>query len=1061
MALYLKVSNSLESLSQGLSLNLHESRKNVFDPHIIVTQTEGMNNWLKLQIASHLGIAANCRFLKPNDLIHQLYFLLGGRYSEILSAQNLTWLLFKLLGESDFTTKYPTVAGYYLQGGPDKDLKRMGLAKKTADLFDQYQVYRPDMIREWNGKHLNEVGEEDWQEYIWIKAKLLSDNSLPDKTIIGQHILDALRNPDEREPLYHKIKSIHLFGLSIITAYHVKILYDLSEYIDVHFHIINPSPAVYWFDDRSEKQLARWRQKGKLDVDTANAGNPLVAGWGRIVQDTFGLFFKHDEFVNAYEEVELIPPVPDSLLHKIQDDIFNSATTNRNRIMPADLNDGTITMNACYTVAREVEVLYNYLVYLIDKKKEHLSPRDIVVMVSDIDAYAPYIKAVFNNAPYRFRYTIADESYADSDNLFNALHAVLHMNEDNFKAEEVLQLLDFSYIRKRFAISDVPLIRKVVDGANIRFGIEGSREDETFLVSWLYGIKRIMYGICMSGGEEYGEGDDSFFPLDILEGKESLEVIRFCHFVEVLIQVIREQKTERSITGWVEYIENVLHNLVYEPEEDTDEDYNTLMQQLSDYNLLNEYMTDTVGFDVFGHSFLDTLTATTRTGLFANGGITFCSLIPMRSIPFKVVAMLGLNFDKFPRREHASGFNLMERDRQRGDRNVKENDKHLFLETILSAREYLYISYVGQSSKDNTSIPPSALVDELLDYIESGAAETEGLRKKLVTVHPLQGFSSKYSTKGSKLYNYLNTTPTEKKQVTNTARVLEPIGFEEIMLEDIVRFFRHPIRTYYNRVLGIYYGDTAVLLRDKELFGLSFLQEWSLKSRLLPLDEEKIKILKKQLVKTGRLPLKNMADVSLKLVEEKIDPVRALYLQATGGAEEQTVPLALTIDKSVIKGTLHAVFNDKLVELSWSQEEAKYLVDAYIRYLAATAAGVVNGMSFISAGKKQEVFEAGKLTKKDAKERLTRIVKIYKAGMQKIAPFYPDLEIVPEKVADLDFEKFTKTVEDKLAIKEDPYIIQEYRNGFFSDQSVLEEYKAICEEVIMPLEELFPGYYDK
>jgi exodeoxyribonuclease V gamma subunit len=1059
MALYLKVSNSLENLSQGLSLSLHESQNSVFEPHLIVTQTEGMNNWLKMQIASHLGIAANCRFLKPNELIHQLYYLLGGRFGEILSTQNLTWLLFKLLGESDFAEQFPEVAAYYQNSDTDKDLKRMGLAEKAADLFDQYQIYRPEMIREWNTKSLKEVGEEDWQEFLWIKAKIVSDNSLPDKTVIGQHILEALKNPDEREQLCKRIKAVHLFGLSIITAYHIKILYDLSEYVDIHFHIINPSPAVYWFDDRSEKQLARWRQKGKKDVDTMNAGNPLVAGWGRVVQDTFGLFFKHDEFVNAYDDSDLTPPEPDTLLHKIQDDIFNSATVNRNQLSMADLNDGSVTINSCYTVAREVEVLYNYLVYLVDKKKEHLSPRDIVVMVSDIDAYAPYIKAVFNNAPYKFRYTIADESYADSDNLFNALHAILQMKEDNFKAEEVLQLLDFSYIRERFGINDVPLIRKVVDAANIRFGMEGSVEDETYLVSWKYGIKRIMYGICMSGGEEYGEGIDSFFPLDILEGKEGQGVIRFCHFVEVLMQVVEEQKHERTITAWVNYIEDVLHDMVYEPEEDTDEDYNTLMQQLSNYNLLNEYMNDTVGFDVFGKSFLDTLTGNTRSGLFVNGGITFCSLIPMRSIPFKVVALMGLNYDKFPRREHTSGFNLMEKDRQRGDRNVKENDKHLFLETILSAREYLYISFVGQSSKDNTAIPPSALVDELMDYIESGMGDAEGLRQQLITLHPLQGFSVKYRTKDSHFYNYLNTTVKKARRVTNENKVIEPFGFEEIQLDDMTRFFRNPIRTYYNKVLGIFYHDASVLLRDKEMFSLNSLQQWSMKSRLLPLDEGEIKELKTKLVKTGKLPLKNMADVSLNIVTELIDPVRDLYEQTTGKAEEQIIPVELTIDKSEIKGVLRSVFNDKLVAISWSKDESKYLIEAYIHYLAGIAAGALKGLSFISASKREEVYEATTITKKDAIARLTRIVQIYKAGLEEIAPFFPDLEVLPEKVADLDFEQFSKLVENKLVVKSDPYISIEYQNGFFSDESILDAYKAICEEVVVPLNQLFPGYY--
>lgn len=226
MALYLKVSNSLESLAQVLSQDLQMSGNSVFEPHLIVTQTEGMNNWLKMQIAEHHGIAANCRFLKPNDLIHQLYFLLGGPYTELLSAQNLTWLLFKLLGEKDFSKRFPTVAAYYENSGSDKDLKRMALAEKAADLFDQYQIYRPEMIRDWNNGNLKTT---EWQEYLWAKAKIVSGNSLPDKTVIGHYILDALKDPDKRAAMEERMKTVHLFGLSIITAYHVQILHEIGR----------------------------------------------------------------------------------------------------------------------------------------------------------------------------------------------------------------------------------------------------------------------------------------------------------------------------------------------------------------------------------------------------------------------------------------------------------------------------------------------------------------------------------------------------------------------------------------------------------------------------------------------------------------------------------------------------------------------------------------------------------------------------------------------------------------------------------------------------------------
>src|SRR6185369_7782297 len=157
MALHLNVSGSLESLAGNLSDNLRHARNGVFDPHYIVTQTEGMNNWLRLQLAAKLGIAANCRFLKPNELIHQLYFRLDGPSGEVLNTQNLAWLLYKILGEKEFAVRFPSIAGYFLNSGPDKDTRRMALAEKIADLFDQYQVYRPDMISRWNAANANHL----------------------------------------------------------------------------------------------------------------------------------------------------------------------------------------------------------------------------------------------------------------------------------------------------------------------------------------------------------------------------------------------------------------------------------------------------------------------------------------------------------------------------------------------------------------------------------------------------------------------------------------------------------------------------------------------------------------------------------------------------------------------------------------------------------------------------------------------------------------------------------------------------------------------------------------
>ncbi|MBO9564153.1 MAG: exodeoxyribonuclease V subunit gamma [Niastella sp.] len=1057
MALYLKVSNSLEKLADSLSDDLRTAGDGVFDPYYIVTQTDGMNNWLKLQLADHLGIAANCRFQKPNELIHLLYYLLGGSYTAMLSATNLSWLLFKLLGEKEFISKFPYIADYFRNAGPEADTRRMALAERVADLFDQYQVYRPALIRQWNEGIISGDPDHSWQQYLWTRAKKEARDSLPDKTLIGSLILDKLKQPSSQASLKARLPRVQLFGLSIITAYHVQILYELSSVIDVHFYFINPAPLVYWFDDRNEKQLATWRQKGYKLVESSITGNTLLTSWGRVIQDSFGLFFRHDEFLNAHEVIDTVPPEPNSLLQKIQDDIFNAATTDRNQLSRADVGDGSIVINACYTVAREVEVLYNYLVHLIDQRKELLSPRDIVVMVSNIDTYAPYIKAIFSNAPYPFRFIIADESYNESDNIFTALHAILSLHEENFKAEAVLQLLDSSLIRRRFGLSDVTRIREVVDAANIRFGLEGRQDDETHLVSWVYGIKRILFGVCMSGEMMYDDGVDRFYPLDLVEGSDAPEVIRFCHFAEVLMDSIRERSASRDIAGWVKYVEDVLHNLILEPEEDTDDDYHALMKHLAEYNLLHEYMTESVSFDVFTHNFLQLLAGTTRTGLFANGGITFCSLIPMRSIPFKVVALMGLDYDKFPRKEQPASFNLMTRQRQKGDRNVKENDKHLFIETILSARKYLYISYLGQHAKDNSVLPPSALIDELLDYIEAGAEAPDEVRDQLITLQPLQGFSHQYATGNKRLYSYLNTA-TPEKPVLLPDKPADKLDFSEVALDDLVRFFKNPFKVYYNKALDVYYDDKQVLLSDTELFGLDHLQQWALKNQLLT--EAEPEVLQQKLMMMGELPLKNMATVAVKHIEEVVTPVRSLYGATTGQTAATTVQVSMAIDNSVLKGAIQGVFNKKLVLVSWSKNETKYLIEAYIRYLAGMAAGELTGASFISGARKEAVFNAVPIQKAEAIERLTKLVIIYKAGLEKLAPFYPDFDIKPGQVADMDFEKFSKVVERRLETSEDPYILPEYNKGFYNREEVLEQYKAIAMHVLVPLEEVFPGYYD-
>ncbi|MEO6548368.1 MAG: exodeoxyribonuclease V subunit gamma [Ferruginibacter sp.] len=1065
MSLQLNVSNSLTNLAEQLATSLKEQAGNVFQKQYLVTQTEGMNNWLTITLAANMGISANCKFLKPNDIVNQLYYWLGGENKKVLGADHLRWLIYNLIGSDEFVQRFKTISTYY---GQD-DIKRIALAERVADLFDQYQVYRPEMVDQWNIATTENLLKKDWQKFIWIKVREKKGEELKDKSSVVHFIIQQLNDSNQQQKLYSRLPYIHIFGISIITPLHIYLFNELSKYISVGFYLLNPAPLVYWLDDRTEKQVARMARNHKKQARDAGkvdgAGNTLLISWGKVIQETFGLLFENDTFLNVYNDEGVVEPntsVQSTLLQKIQQDIFyNNDKDGRNLLTPADLQDSSLTINSCYTPVREVEVLYNYLVHLVDQKKQLLSPRDIVVMVSDIDAYAPYIRAIFNTAPYSFPYTIADESYQSGDSLFTAVTALLSIAEDSFKAEEVMQLLDSKYIRERFHITDTALLRNVVSMANIRFGIEGSIEDDTILVSWTRGLQRIMYGICMSGETEYTIGTESIYPLDVVEGDDAQELIRFNHFIEVLVSFIQERSNKRNLAQWGEYIQQLVENLVFQSEiGEADEDYQRLLVYIENLNLLTETTDEPVSFEVFKHSFVDIIASETRSAAFASGGITFCSLIPMRSIPFKVVALLGMNFDKFPRRETPLSFNIMEQKRRKGDRNVKDNDKHLFLETILSAQQYLYISYIGRNPKDNSIHPPSALVDELVDYVASGFTEaTFKAREILIVAQPLHGFSQKYFKQIPGLYSYLGDAQSTEILIQRSDAAKEPKSFEwdEIAISSLLAFFKNPFKWYYNKVLGIYYNEDDVLLPDTELFELDKLQEWQLKTDLLHIDDDAVQGYQVKALKTGVLPLKHMADVEVAATMVEIAPVKKILQEAVGDCVEAEIAINIQLGQTIIVGKLNGVYNDKLMVISFSKNHYRYLLETWIKYLLITAQGLQLDACYLTASKKA-MFTIAKDTysQTEAIEQLLQLVQWFKQGHDEIFLLYPGFSESPLKMAAYEPEKLNAQIGKYLERSPNEYLQKEFENGVFSTEEKVQQFSENTLALFSPVATLFP-----
>ncbi|MFZ9207778.1 MAG: exodeoxyribonuclease V subunit gamma [Sediminibacterium sp.] len=1074
MSINLNVSNSLQPLSHLLAHELKATAQDPFVKQWIVTQTEGMNSWLKQTIAKQNGIAANINFCKPNDIITEIYRKSLRSGNSIVNSEDIRWCIYGLLNHPDFLNTYTNISNYYI----GNDIKRIALSDELADLFDQYQIYRHDIIEIWNEKVSNGEAPDTWQMWLWMNVKIKLGSGYEDRVQMANSLVSALTNPEVQASVKRNIPTLHLFGIAVITPYYLRIFQALAQFIDIHLYLVNPCPEHMWMDYSSEQQitkLLRKRNKHRKEVDHLLVGNDLLLNWGKIIKESFKLLMDKDDFVNVYNDDFALPiDNTETLLKKIQYDIYNNSKKEERLVLTnSDVKDGSITINGAYTPVREVEILHNYLVELVDKKKEPLAPKDIVVLVSDIELYAPFIHSVFSNSKYEFKYNIADESYAAGNNLFTAIQEILTIDAQSFKVEAVLKLLESPYIRNRFKIKDEETLRTAARQAGIIFSMEGRTADDTRYVSWEYGLKKIMYGICMSGDPEINDGQDAFIPLDTAEGSEAIERVRLLYFVKMLKHKLDDRNQTRTISEWDEYLQSFVEDMIFQAGDKDDEDYTKLVQFTEHMAILEKDANVEISFEVFRHSFLQRLDMEKKAGSFAKGGITFCSLVPMRSIPFKVVAMLGMDFDKFPRKETALSFSIINEEPKPGDRNVKNNDKHLFLETLMSAQAYLYISYVGANPKDGSKLPASSLVDELIDYVARGIEpdanglnkDTDVLRKEWVTLHPLHSFSSRYKLNNG-LVSYLDESHYQTK-ITIATKPANPklFAMDVVDINEIARFLQNPARQYLQKQFNVYYHDDEVLLKDHELFELDHLTKWAFQDNVMAMNDSEIDDYYESIKKSGKLPLSKMGKAMMDLIVEDIEDLRKRLIDVTNGLPKTPIDIQFHLGDTLITGKVDTIYGNRFINVCNSGDQLKYLLKAFVIYLGIIANGDTD-IEFVFIPKKLKtnaILAAGKISQADAIAILNQYLGYFKEGHHSYFNFYPaignrDMLMISGN-HDAFWDAYTDSIDDEESFTfNDEYLNTAVSHGFFgaaSYEKLVDNVKA----VFKPVKDQFPNFF--
>jgi exodeoxyribonuclease V gamma subunit len=845
------------------------------EEEIVLVQSNGVAEWLKIAMADQSGVCAATRVALPARFLWEAYRgRLGAQQVPRRSPFDkgpLTWRLMRLL-PALLTEPVFAPLRHFLSDGEAG--RRLQLAERLADLYDQYQVYRADWLEDWaGGRDVLRDGagqaralgaDQCWQARLWraIHDSLPAPARAGGRAWVHQQFVaaaDAGQTPSGRLP-----RRVVVFGISALPHQTLQALAALSTFCQVVLAIPNPC-RYYWGDIIEGRQLltaARRRQPGRdgapADLppieDMHAHSHPLLASWGRQGRDFIRLL---DEFDGAPENTErfgklridlFTDEAGDTLLAQVQAAVRDLLPLAEHpKIAPPD-DDRSIEFHVAHSAQREVEILHDQLLSWFADETLALRPRDVVVMVPDIETFSAAIHAVFDqHRRHEARYIpfeIGDVRDRSVKPLLVALEWLLRLPQQRCRQSEVRDLLDVPAVAARFGVGpdDLPILGRWIEGASVRWGLDAEHRAGLGLGSageqnaWMFGVRRMLLGYASGAGASFG----GIEPYGEVGGLDAALAGSLAQLIETLLAWRARLAQARTPADWLDQGRALLTAFF---DDGIDDDRLTLVQlreALQDW----QETCDEAGFEeavplaVLREAWLGALDQPTLNHQFVSGGVTFCSLMPMRAVPFRVVCLLGMNDGDFPRRANHIDFDLLAAPgmARPGDRSRRDDDRYLMLEALLAARDKLYVSWVGRNVRDNSEQPPSVLVAQLRDYLLAGWG-LDNLDGR-TTVHALQPFSRRYFEEGG-LTSYAAEWSRAHQDTDGSADLPDTLpafaldeGFT-LKLADLAAFLRQPARDFFRRRLAVRFIDADALGQDEEPFAFDALERYSLEDRLL------------------------------------------------------------------------------------------------------------------------------------------------------------------------------------------------------------------------------------
>nr|WP_239535150.1 exodeoxyribonuclease V subunit gamma [Dyella kyungheensis] len=881
--------NRMEDLRDLLTAWLARAPLRPLEDELMLVQSNGIAQWLKWALArpageGGLGISAAIDVQLPGRFLWAAYRSVLGREAVATTSpfdkSRLSWRLLRLLPahlhEADFAPLRD-----FLRDDPD-ERKRFQLAERVADLFDQYQVYRADWLIDWErdryvlrddlrGTHTDLPADQRWQARLWqLLLDDVGEQRHNHRAAVHQAFLERIASLATRPASLPR--RIVVFGISSLPQQTLEALTALSRFSQVMLLVANPC-RHYWADIIEDRELlkASQRRHGLKPglpsepryEDLHLHANPLLAAWGRQGRDYIRLLDAFDkpegyrkQFSAWNRSIDLFADTDAStLLRQMQQAILDLEP------LPPDPSqrkawqhgDTSLRFHVAHNPQREVEVLHDQLLAMFEdaaQRGEPLSPRDIIVMVPDIQGYAPHVQAVFGRLPpddaRHLPFSVADQPSRGAVPLMVALEHLLSLPESRFAVSDLLDLLDVPALRARFGIDDngLPTLRRWIEGAGIRWGLDRQQKQSLELPgieqnTWRFGLRRMLLGYAVGDGETW----HGIAPYGEVGGLDAALIGPLIQLLGRLEQWWSRMREPAAPNAWHQRLQQLLIDF-FDADDPSDSDRLTRLNDALDewqQACIEADFTAPLPLNIVREHWLKSMDESRLSQRFMGGAVSFCTLMPMRAIPFRVVCLLGMNDGDYPRRQAPADFDLMAQPghARPGDRSRREDDRYLFLEALASARDALYISWVGRNVRDNSVLPPSVLVGQLRGYVAAGwvrqgddASEPragEHLLDAMTTVHPLQPFSRRYfsADADARLFTYAREWR-QAHRGHEDASAHAPLAAWEpdaaVGIGLLQSFLARPVRHFFNHRLKVHFGERDEETMDDEPFGLNALE---------------------------------------------------------------------------------------------------------------------------------------------------------------------------------------------------------------------------------------------